>query len=129
MAGLKAQPTAAQKPVPALLAALPFAASKPVAADLTALPFAANKPVAAGLTALPFAANKNAACNRTSFAFCGRTVVTARKGRREGPTRHALHQGAGFGAVASPNRRALVPVPIYFGPRRTNALLLFLLLL
>ena len=106
MAGLKAQPTVAQKPV---------------AADLTALTFAANKPVAAGLTALPFAANKNAACNRTSFAFCGRTVVTARKGRREGPTRHALHQGAGFGAVASPNRRALVPVPMCVGPRRTNA--------
>ena len=59
--------------------------------------------------------------NRTSPFICGRTAVAARNGKREGPSqlasrrspmRHALHLGAGFGAVAGPNSRASVPVPM-----------------
>ena len=131
-AGLTAQPTAARNPSRG-----EKTSSMPGVAGLSVQPTAASnpwrgakKPDAAGLTAQPIAANWNAARNRTSLAFRGRTGGTARHGKREGPSRlatrhsprrHALPLGGGFGAVAGPNRRALVPAPIYFGPRRTNA--------
>ena len=49
-----------------------------------------------------------------SLALSGRPYGSALRG-------DALHLGGGFGAVAGPNRRALVPVPMHIGPRRTNS--------